>query len=211
MMQDFYQNNIQKAKQELALLEKQINRNSLFRLIVIVGGGAVLFKVFQTNNIGLLLLVVFTIVFVFAALVRRQSRLEKKSDETKAFLRVNENEIQVATGQPNIYLDGVEYADGKHPYASDLDVFGPHSLFEKINRAATPEGVGRLANWLTSASGKDAILRRQEASRELAGKHAWTQMLQTKLLFNLGQKVNIKTFLQRYLQDEAFRFGNAFM
>jgi len=211
MMQDFYQNNVQKAKQELALLEKQINRNSLFRLIVIIGGGAVLFKVFQTNNIGLLLLVVFTIVFVFATLVRRQSRLEKKSDETKAFLRVNENEIQVATGQPNIYLGGVEYLDGKHPYASDLDVFGPHSLFEKINRAATTEGVGRLANWLASASDKDTILRRQEASRELADKRTWTQMLQTKLLFNLGQKVNIKTFLQRYLQDEAFRFGNAFM
>ncbi len=210
-MQDFYLNNIQKATQELTLLEKQINRNSFFRLAIIIGGGVVLFKVFQTNNVWLLLLVVFAIVFVFAALVRRQSRLEKKSDETKAFLRVNENEVNMETGQSNIYLDGSEYLDGKHPYASDLDVFGPHSLFEKINRTATPEGVDRLANWLASASDKDTILHRQKAAQELADKRVWTQSLQTKLLFNLGQKVNIKTFLQRYLQDEAFHFGNAFM
>ncbi|TDQ75165.1 MutS-related protein [Sphingobacterium yanglingense] len=207
-MRDLYQDNIQQASLELSSLEKKINTNSLLRLGVILIGGGALFKVFQQNNIWLLMITVFSIVLLFAYLVLRQSRLEKAKAECQAFLRVNQNEIDLMDGGGNMYSDGEIYDSGKHPYVSDLDIFGPKSLFAKVNRAATADGVERLASWFNGVTSKVQILERQEASAELSAKGMWVQNLQKKLLFNLGQKTNIRTFLSRYLQDGALDFGS---
>lgn len=210
-MKAFYIQNIQQTKQELEVLEKNINRNSLMRLALILIGAIALFQIFQMNNIWILLIAVLGIVLSFAYLVLRQSKLEKLRDEKQAFLRVNENEINVADRSENIYADGLEYDESKHAYTSDLDIFGEKSLFSLINRAATIDGVSLLASWFLSATSKQQILDRQDASAELAAKREWTQLLQTKLLFNLGQKVNIKTFLTRYMEDGSLQFGSSFM
>lgn len=210
-MNDFYYSNIKNTEATLASLEKQININSLLRLAVILGGAAVLFQIFQTNNVWLLLIAVFAIIFLFSFLIRRQSRLEKTRDENLAFLRVNQNEVAIIEGKATMYADGEVYNDGKHPYVSDLDVFGPKSVFSLVNRSATADGVERLASWFLAPSSKETIVLRQEASAELASKDNWRQQLQTKLLFNLGKQVNIKTFLGRYLSDEALQFGSSFM
>lgn len=208
-MKDLYHENIKRAEVELSSLEKKINTNSLLRLAIILIGGGVLFKIFQLNNIWFLLIAVLVIILSFAYLVLRQSRLEKSKAEAAAFLRVNQNEVSLNESGVNMYNDGEIYDNGKHPYVSDLDVFGSKSLFAKINRAATADGVERLASWFIAAGSKQQILDRQKASSELHNKGEWIQELQTKLLFNLGQKTNIRTFLSRYLQDGALNFGSA--
>lgn len=210
-MNDFYKNNIKSTEALLSSLEKQISINSLFRLAVIIVGGIVLFQIFQTNNVWLLLIAVFVIILLFAFLVRRQSLLEKNRDISLAFLKVNQNEISVADEAKNMYEDGTDFEEGKHPYTSDLDIFGNRSIFNLVNRAATADGVLLLSSWFSTAASKSVILERQEASSELANKDTWRQDFQTKLLFNLGKQINIKTFLGRYLSDDAFKFGNSFM
>lgn len=210
-MKDFYKKNITDTEAVLTAIDKQVTINSFFRLAVILGGGAILFKTFQLNNLLYVFVAVFLIVILFAFLVLRQSKLEKKREEKRAFLRVNENEAQIIARTPNMYTDGDQFSDDKHPYIADLDIFGPHSLFAQVNRAATPDGVELLATWLLSSSPKQTIVDRQIASAEIAEKKEWSQLLQTKLLFNLGQKTNIKLFLLRYFQDESLRFGSVFM
>jgi len=210
-MRELYQENILKTEQEVARLQKTINNNSLLRLVLIVGGGATLFQVFQMNSIMLVFAAFFSIILTFAYLVRRQGLLEKVLAEKLAFLQVNTNEVRILDGKANMYADGAVYNEGKHPYVSDLDIFGPKSLFASINRAATPDGVAVSASWFLSPATKKEILARQDAARELTEKLEWTQRLQTKLLFNLGQQTHIKTFLTRYLGDQALAFGSAFM
>ncbi|MBL1410573.1 MutS-related protein [Sphingobacterium faecale] len=210
-MRELYQDNIQRAEIELSSLEKKINKNSLLRLAVILVGGAALFKIFQWNNIWLLLIAVLMIVLSFAYLVLRQSRLEKAKADAQAFLRINTNEVALGEGKPNIYSEGEAHDEGKHPYVSDLDVFGAKSLFAKINRAATPDGVERLVSWFVKSTSKEEILLRQQASTELRDKGEWIQQLQTKLLFNLGQTTNIRIFLSRYLQDGGLDFGSVLL
>lgn len=210
-MKAFYEQNIQQTKKELQVLEKNINTNSLMRLALIVIGAGALFQIFQLNNVWILLIAVLTIVLGFAYLVLRQSKLEKQRDEKEAFLRVNENEVNIQQRSENMYVHGEEYDDSKHAYSSDLDIFGAKSLFALINRSATVDGISLLASWFTAPATKEIIVERQQASAELASKKEWTQLLQTKLLFNLGQKVNIKTFLTRYMEDEALQFGSSFM
>lgn len=210
-MNDFYHNNIKETKQNLSSLEKQINLNSLFRLGVILGGAVFLFQVFQTNNVWLLLGTVFSIVIIFAFLVKRQSSLERQHNYVAAFLRVNNNELEISQGKSNMYSNGERYDDGKHAYVSDLDIFGKKSVFELINRAATKDGVECLANWLLAPSMKQSILERQDAVEELSQKDQWRQQFQTQLLFNLGRDDSIKTFLSRYMSNRALKFGTVFM
>ena len=65
---------------------------------------------------------------------------------------------------------GERFLNNKHPYARDLDIFGPGSLFQLLNSARTRMGEDCLAHWLANASNPDSIRGRQQAVAELATK-----------------------------------------
>ena len=65
---------------------------------------------------------------------------------------------------------GDEYLDPKHPYASDLDLFGRASLFELLSTARTRSGEKTLASWLLSPALPEEVRVRQEAVKELRGR-----------------------------------------
>jgi hypothetical protein len=56
---------------------------------------------------------------------------------------------------------GERFRDRNHPYADDLDVFGPGSLFQLLSSCRTPMGEDRLAHWLLHASPIPEIRERQ--------------------------------------------------
>jgi hypothetical protein len=62
---------------------------------------------------------------------------------------------------------GEEFADPKHLYAADLDLFGDGSLFQRLCAARTRRGMATLAGWLLSASAPDVVRARQAAVDEL--------------------------------------------
>src|SRR5690606_20151589 len=72
---------------------------------------------------------------------------------------------------------GDDRVDDDHPYTSDLDVFGPASLFERLNTTETPGGAERLAGWLRRPASPTTIERRQRAARELAAAFALREEL----------------------------------
>ena len=81
-----------------------------------------------------------------------------------------------------LYERGLERIDGRgraadrmahdfsasHPYARDLDLFGPASLFQLLDTARTEAGEETLAAWLGSPAAIDEIRARQAAVAELA-------------------------------------------
>lgn len=62
---------------------------------------------------------------------------------------------------------GVRFLDESHPYAADLDLFGPGSVFERLCTARTPTGQATLAAWLLAPASADEVLARQVAVEEL--------------------------------------------
>jgi hypothetical protein len=56
---------------------------------------------------------------------------------------------------------GAGFRNRDHPYADDLDVFGPGSLFQLLSACRTPMGEERLAAWLLQADSIAAIRDRQ--------------------------------------------------
>lgn len=196
---------------KLSKLNKQVNTFSLARLLIIFGGGAVLFYTFQLESLPLVFICFFTLLFVFAYMVRKQSQFEVQKNYFEAYLKVISNEQEIADGKVNMYNHGQEFVDNDHPYSADMDVFGAHSLFAQLNRATTKQGIDLLASWLGAPLAKQQIHFNQEASKELESKSEWIWDFQTKLLANLSHKIDIKSFLSSYFHDRNFRFGNAFM
>ncbi len=67
-------------------------------------------------------------------------------------------------GTGNVRAD---LAPDDHPYAADLDLFGPGSLFERLCSARTGAGVHMLAGWLLAPAEPDEVRARQLAVAEL--------------------------------------------
>ena len=62
---------------------------------------------------------------------------------------------------------GNEFADPKHLYAADLDLFGNGSVFQRLCAARTRRGMGMLAAWLLTPAPPSVIRERQTAVDEL--------------------------------------------
>ncbi|MGB0542460.1 MAG: MutS-related protein [Longimicrobiales bacterium] len=58
--------------------------------------------------------------------------------------------------------------DEQHPYATDLDLFGPASVRALLGPTPTPTGVEHLRRWLSEPSTPEAVRRRQSAVRALS-------------------------------------------
>ena len=67
-------------------------------------------------------------------------------------------------------LRGFGVTGRDHPYAEDLDLFGPRSLFQLLSGCRTPMGEDRLAAWLLQPSPIDAIRERQARVAALRGR-----------------------------------------
>jgi energy-coupling factor transporter ATP-binding protein EcfA2 len=77
---------------------------------------------------------------------------------------------------------GEGLAPASHPYANDLDLFGPSSLFQRINVAHTRFGQQLLASWLCQPSRVEDALRRQRIAQKLAPDVALRQELEARTL-----------------------------
>ncbi|MFN0085941.1 MAG: MutS-related protein [Blastocatellia bacterium] len=62
---------------------------------------------------------------------------------------------------------GERFADKRHPYSEDLDLFGPGSVFELLCSARTRAGEETLAAWLLAPASPDEVRGRQAAVEEL--------------------------------------------
>jgi len=64
--------------------------------------------------------------------------------------------------------DGARFRDPSHPYAEDLDLFGPGSLFARLSTARTAAGEARLAGWLLAPASPAEVAARRAAVADLA-------------------------------------------
>ncbi|MBW4888858.1 DNA mismatch repair protein MutS [Mucilaginibacter sp. HMF5004] len=179
-----YNNRAAAAQAEADKYNRLINTYSFIRLgifILLVLG--IVFSVKQESYLpAFVSIIVFGGAFVW--LVKRQSWFDSQRTYFKNLKMVNDNEVGSINNHSNIYPDGGSFASEKHYYTSDLDIFGQASLFQLVNRAATVPGNDKLGEWLSSPSQKEAILSRQQAVEELAGKKNWKMDFQASTWFS---------------------------
>lgn len=94
--------------------------------------------------------------------------IEKQESRHEAYC----NELKYLQGDFSAFDDGSRYADPKHPFTYDMDIFGPLSLYHRICRTVTSGGADCLARHLSTIDSADpekakatADRRRQAISR----------------------------------------------
>ncbi|WP_231511017.1 MutS family DNA mismatch repair protein [Chondromyces apiculatus] len=143
-------------------------------LLAVAGGlylgfGAPLPAVRIGTGVAVALFIV--LVVVHAVLVTRMAELE---------LRVGlfERARRRTTGDfKSLPTRGERLAPAEHDYASDLDLFGPGSLFQLLCVAETGEGEATLAEWLLQPASAEVIAERHAAVRELCDQRAFREEL----------------------------------
>ena len=105
---------------------------------------------------------------LFVALVfyhQRIRNLRARAERAVGFYRMALDRLHgkpLATG-----LRGDQFDDPHHMYAGDLDLFGRHSLYERLCAARTPMGESTLAAWLLTPASLETIRVRQSCVAEL--------------------------------------------
>jgi hypothetical protein len=96
----------------------------------------------------------FTVAFV--ALVVTHAVLDTRAAAVELRIRLLERgEQRIAGAIAGFPERGERFLGAGHPYASDLDVLGPASLFQLVSAAQTGAGEAMLAHWLSSPAGPD--------------------------------------------------------
>ena len=140
-----------------------------------------------------LFLGLFISVVVFIWLLIRHQKVASQKLMAETLRKINEDEVFFLEGADIPFEDGQEFVDSHHLFTYDLDIFGPNSLFQFLNRTATFRGSKILANILSRKRPHDEIIQNQQAVAELSD------------MLSLRQKVRALALINRD-DEEHYRF-----
>lgn len=85
--------------------------------------------------------------YVIARLL--DGRNARRIADSENLQHVYQHELEALQGDYSHFDDGRDFVDYHHPFTFDLDVFGPRSLYARMNRSVTSGGRRLLASYLS--------------------------------------------------------------
>lgn len=203
---EFYHTREGHFKAELQKLNRQIAFTSTLRLLVffLTATGIYLFN----SQILFLLITICIGSSGFVYLLLQHQKFKQKRDVTAALVVINQTELKVLQEDYSDLNEGNEFIDSSHFFSFDIDLFGPGSFFQYINRTSTNSGKLFLADILTE-NAPEQLLLKQETLKELADKPDWIQRFKAvATLVNVAHSAdqianwirNYKPTLKRHLK-----------
>jgi hypothetical protein len=172
----FYDTRIAHYTQIRDELKKKIHRMGTLRLLIVACAGMALWLCRHTDGWAVWTGLSIGFAWPFVALMVYHTKLSGRKTYAEEMIRLNTNERRGIDYDFSAFDGAPELSDSQHPFGVDLDLFGAPSLFQSMNRTVTQVGKLRLANWLAQPlTDREAILRRQQAVRELAAKTPFRQ------------------------------------
>ena len=138
---DFYKNEIINKEKEIKSLNNIINIISIVRLAIVILTIGVGYYFYKEENIVFLIssAILGFLLFIIVAIFHNSKIKMRK--ECELYININKRGIDRINGNFKEQEDkGEEFLDDKHPFISDLDVFGRNSLFQMINSTRTKFG-----------------------------------------------------------------------
>ncbi len=173
-----YQENIKKYNAKTLRLKKVLNRISLLRLLIFVISSSILITLFSINLITPIFIVFPILIICFALVIKHHNKIAYLRKHASFLKRINESEILREKCNLEEFDAGHKFINQNHPYTSDLDIFGQHSIFQLVNRTTTESGMILLSEWLSEPAPDTEIHDRQKAIKELSQKLDWRQDFQ---------------------------------
>ncbi len=181
--------------QSLGTLGQQLtstsNRLSILRLIVFIATIAltILLASYQP------LIAVITCIIglgLFLFVVKTHHRKDRERQVVGYKKNIVSNELNAITKLENDNYDGLGFSDQDHNYSSDLDVFGPFSVYALVNRCRTFKGINMLAGFMSKKPTLTDIHDRSLAVQELENDTRWRTNFYSSL-FEIKDGENINT------------------
>ena len=156
---------------------RQLNKHN--RLIVVLELSAIVLAIacvvaYTMWSSVAALVVAAMFVAAYVAIRLRDSRNSRSSEEKESLRSVYQKELHYLDGDFTDFPSGEKYVNPRHEFTLDLDIFGPQSLFHRINRTVTTGGSDFLAKELAETRVRtiDEIEARREAINELSEREA---------------------------------------
>ncbi|MDB4977671.1 MAG: MutS-related protein family 1 [Myxococcaceae bacterium] len=159
-------------------LETKANRISLFRLLTFLGAAsAMVAGLKQAMPLAFLLAALLAIVF-FAA-VAWHARVISAKHGVEVRIEINQRMLKRMAGHwHDLPSRGEGLISPSHPYASDIDLTGVGSLFQRIDVSQTREGERALAAALSEPAPWPLIEARHPAVLELTDKEVFREEIE---------------------------------
>jgi hypothetical protein len=204
-----YRQNIERFRVAVRNLKKNKTILAIARLLIVVAGvGSAWY--FWGNSLAVVSAILLSgIIFIF--LIFRDDDTTRGIQNNERLIKINKHELDTINYEFNLpgYDDGQVFADTGHAFASDLDLFGPASLFQWMSRCYSDQSSKLLASQLKAALPVKSIKERQAAAKELAEKQAWCQQFQST---SLARPLTDKTerTLQNWMASPSAGFNKSF-
>jgi hypothetical protein len=160
-----YQRRLDLWRQRIAELDRINFIISNVRLVIALIGAVLLWMAFVRFSISPFWPLAAWLAFAVLAVIhaKRLQRFERAKAAERVYMRGLDRLDGRWTGSGR---DGAPFLTD-HPYAGDLDLFGPASLFELLNTTRTEIGELTLAEWLRAPAPLAEVRARQAAIDEL--------------------------------------------
>lgn len=195
----------EKLNKEAAHLAKVSTTYSILRLVVFIL--AVVLTILL-SSIGPIpgILGGLTGIVLFLIVVKKHHQQERYRSILLIKTALVRNELNAITERKNEFYDGSKFIDHQHFYSTDLDVFGPFSLFGLINRCRTFSGNKTLAEYLSVKPSIEEVTYRKTLINNLEFATEW-KLSFLSILYEIdqGHDTDIAALVNRILdQDLTF-------
>ena len=168
----YYKTHSVTYNKEAEKLYKKMTLLSSLRVVVFLMTVIGIYFSFSKWQLALAISIIGLVLFI--SLLTRHTNTKSKRALFMALAQINNEELDIASGNFHDRNSGLQFQDSNHFYSLDIDLFGRGSFFQFINRTTINEGAQKLANELL-ANNTDGISWRQEAIKELGSKTKWRQ------------------------------------
>lgn len=105
---------------------------------------------------------------VFVGLLRLHAPIIRRLQQAQSAVQYYQQAFRRLDGHwDEAAADGAEFANPQHAWSADLDLFGPGSVFQKINQCRTGPARAKLASWLTNVPDANTVAERQRQAESL--------------------------------------------
>jgi hypothetical protein len=199
-----YEANIQTAQEFIRKKKKIKGVLALCRLLTFLTGAGLFYYFWP--SIGYAVISAVASLILLAVLVLRDAGKTDEIRNHERLIRINRHEADALQHQLGEYDDGRSFADPAHAYSSDLDLFGPASLFQFINRCEADRSKKLLADCLLQPLPVQTIADKQEAAKEVSGKTAWAQQFRSHAMAH-PLSFQTEKRLQQWISDPDLPFN----
>lgn len=175
---EIYQQQVEAYTNILKKLRRKRSQLGWLRLFIVLGIILLIYYLFFNSSVFVWLAVSAGIA-VFLYVVSIDTDNNEMISDLERLHAINSEELSILNGNYYNREYGLSFLPHEHPYAGDIDLFGPASVYQYINRCTSEQSKKLLASLLLSPSKKDIIIERQEAAKTLALHYKWRQQLQS--------------------------------